>query len=187
MKPEKPLGTLLLSYKHISCWSAIPGSCLAALLSGIQDSHHDSIMQRRLVMMQGAHMRAKTAAQLGSHSSAGAMSAQNSEDKAYAEMFRRRVMSLRHQGRYEECLRANEEVLDQFPTSVTALCLKSEVLLRTRKTEDALQAAHQAAESGEILQNAVTRAQQLKTCSRHEVAGDLFSTRSGIPVVAFRC
>lgn len=108
--------------------------------------------------MQGAHMRARIATQLGSQTSAGTRPAQTSDDKAYIEMFRRRVMSLRHQGRFSRCLEANEKVLEQFPTSVTALCLKSEVLLRIKKSEDALKAAERAAESGETLQECCTGA-----------------------------
>ena len=156
----------------------------------VNNQHHRnqvSFMSRRLVMMQGAQIRAKIATQPGSQTSAGTRSAPRSDDEAYTEMFRRRVMSLRHQGRFSRCLEANEQVLEQFPTSVAALCLKSEVLLTTRKAEDALKAADRATESGETLQNAVKKGRRLKACRTHEIAVDLCSTRWGFLPMVFRC
>ena len=107
--------------------------------------------QPQSVMVQDVHKQAKRAAQLGNQTGAGAWSAATSDEEAYREMFRRRVFRLRREGSFRAGLHENEQVLQRFPDSITALCMKSELLLKLGDAEAGLQAADQALRNGTLL------------------------------------
>lgn len=99
--------------------------------------------------MQNEYKRAMNAAHVGRVNEAGSGSASAEEEEARHLMFRKFVFVKMRRGEFKSAMRRNEDVLQRFPKSASALLMKSLLHLKLGKPQAALDAAKQALQNGD--------------------------------------
>ncbi|KAK9864465.1 hypothetical protein WJX84_006244 [Apatococcus fuscideae] len=114
-----------------------PAEALHFTRLAMEEASHDFVVRNE-------YKRAMNAAHVGRVNEAGSGSASAEEEEARHLMFRKFVFVKMRRGEFKSAMRRNEDVLQRFPKSASALLMKSLLHLKLGKPQAALDAAKQA-------------------------------------------